>query len=107
MSLINKEACVHAIDSMKKKCYDEAIGLIVVLKNNFQFQELFITTWIIYPQYWLDLVEVETTFLRHLTIIQAHFGHQKAMDISRAFLGPFIEPCPFQSTIILIEINNA
>jgi hypothetical protein len=41
MSLIDKEACVHAIDSMKKQCYDEAIGLIVELRNIFQFQELF------------------------------------------------------------------
>jgi hypothetical protein len=55
----------------------------------------------------LDLVEVETTFLRHLSIIQAHFGHQKAMGTSRAFLGPFTEPYPFQLAIILIEIDNA
>jgi len=107
MCLIDKEACVHAIDSMKKQCYDEAIGLIVELKNIFQFQELFIATWIIYPQYWLDLIEVETTCLRHLSIIQAHFGHQKAMGTSKAFLGPFTKPYPFQLTIILIEIDNA
>ncbi len=107
MSLINKEACVHAINSMKKQCDDEAIGLIVELKNIFQFQKLFITTWIIQPQYWLDLVEVETTFLRHLAIIQTQFGHQKAMGTSRAFLGPFNEPYPFQLAIILIENDNA
>jgi hypothetical protein len=55
----------------------------------------------------LDLIEVETTFLRHLSIIQAHFGHQKAMGTSKAFLGPFTKPYPFQLTIILIEIDNA
>jgi hypothetical protein len=55
----------------------------------------------------LDLVEVETTFLRHLAIIQTQFGHQKAMGTSRAFLGPFNEPYPFQLAIILIENDNA
>jgi hypothetical protein len=55
----------------------------------------------------LDLVEVETTFLRHLAIIQAQFGHQKAMGTSRAFLGPFIEPYTFHLAIILIENDNA
>jgi hypothetical protein len=107
MSIIDKEAFVHALDSMKKQSYDETIGLIVELKDIFQFQKLFTTTWIIYPQYWLVLVEVETTFLRHLAIIQAHFGHQKAMGTSSAFFGPFTKPYPFPLIIILLEIDNA
>jgi hypothetical protein len=36
---------------------------------------------VIYLQYWF-IHEVETTFLGHLVIIQAHFGHPKAWGIA-------------------------
>jgi len=43
-------------------------------------KELLNATWVIYLQYWLAL-EVETTFLGHLPIIHAHFGHPQGLGV--------------------------
>jgi hypothetical protein len=73
MSMVNKEDWAQAIDYVNKQCIAATIGLIFEFERRFPTQDLLNATRIIYPQYWLVL-EVETTFLGHMAIIQTHFG---------------------------------
>ncbi len=69
-------------------------------------KELLNATWVIYLQYWLAL-EVETTFLGHLPIIHAHFGHPQGLGVFWYFLWVSIKSCPFLWTICLFQTHHA
>jgi len=56
---------------VKNSCIEATQILIEELKRQFLEQETVMTLDIIYPQYWLNLVVVEGSFLLHLSVIKS------------------------------------
>jgi hypothetical protein len=56
---------------VKNSCIEATQILIEKLKRQFLEQETMMTLEIIYPQYWLNLVVVEGSFLLHLSVIKS------------------------------------
>jgi hypothetical protein len=86
LSLVSKEVWVEIFTFVKKQCSFIAIGLIVELENQFPAQQLLNVIGVIYLQYWLVL-EVDTTFPRHMALLQTHYGHLKNLGTFGMFVG--------------------
>jgi hypothetical protein len=63
--------------------------LIAELEKQFLAQELLNATRVIYPQYWFT-PKVETIFLGHMALLQAHYEHLKSLGTYWMFVGPLL-----------------
>lgn len=104
VGMINKESWVVVVHCVKWYCFEAATGFITELEKCFPAQELMIVIKIIDPQYWLA-PKAETTFARHLAIIQAHFGHPKTLGTIRHFVGPLLDPILLDKQISFLKLT--
>jgi hypothetical protein len=70
---------------VKQQCFEAIASFLIKLEKYFLAQELLIAIRIIFLCYWLAS-EVEITFVRHLAIIQPHFGHPKKSKTCDGFV---------------------
>lgn len=61
-------------------------------------------TKVIYSQYWF-IPKVEITFLGHMAIMQARFGHPKIFGNSNTFDGPLLNPKFFYQQFIFFKLT--
>jgi len=81
MGLIAKQVWADYVELVKRQCSEVITNFNFKLERKFLKQELLNSIGLICSQYWF-VPKVETTFLNHLVIIQAHFGHPKAWGTS-------------------------
>jgi len=89
VGMVSKEIQAKFVNSVKQQCALAIVNFITELEKCFPMQELLNVTKVIYSQYWL-IPKAEITFLGHMAIMQAHFGHPKIFGSSNTFDGPLV-----------------